>query len=551
MLIAGISSFLATMRQPALYQSFTTLMIGQVITDPNPTSTEFNLSQQLAENYAEIANREPVRRATREALGINWLPEYRAFAMPNGQFIEIVVTDTDPERAKLVAGELANQLILRSPTGDQTDEQERLAFVQNQLDNLQIQITETEVEILVLREALGEMDSARQIADTQEQITALEAKLSDLQGIYSDLLANTQSGAINTITVVEPASTPVQPMSSNKALIIALSAGIGLSLAVAAAYILDYLDDTIKTPEDVTELTHAPIIGYLSELDHNNVGNLYVAENPRHPNVEEIRNLRTNLEFSGVDNPLKTIFISSTDMEEGKTSVAANLAVIMAQAEKEVILIDADLRRPNIHNFFGFANTQGLSEVFRDKLNIDDVIKEWRGGAVSVVTAGEPPPNPAELLGSKKMASILETLESRADTLIIDGPPFVVADAPILASKADGVLLIFRIGHSRKPAIQAMMEQIDRSGAKVIGVALNRLPSQGIGYYTNNRYYASYYQTNEQSEAGYDDQGLLQKKWAGIISSINRRTGTDSANNRVFEDIDAIDGEGDGYRWND
>ena len=112
-------------------------MIGQVITDPNPTGTEFTLSRQLAENYAEIANREPVKIATMEALGLNWLPDYRATALPNGQFIEVVVTDILPERAQAVANELARQLILRSPTGSQSDEQDRQAFVQTQLNNLQ------------------------------------------------------------------------------------------------------------------------------------------------------------------------------------------------------------------------------------------------------------------------------------------------------------------------------------------------------------------------------------------------------------------------------
>jgi succinoglycan biosynthesis transport protein ExoP len=549
MLIAALASFIATLRQPQLYQSLTTLMIGQVIADPNPTSTEFNLSQQLAENYAEIANREPVRLATKQALGLEFLPEYRASALPNGQFIEIMVTDTDPDRARLVANELANQMVLRSPTGDQTEEQERQAFVQTQLDNLQVQITDTEAEIQTLREALGEMDSARQIADTQAQINALGTKLSDLQGIYSDLLANTQSGAINTITVIEEAS--VRPLSSNKALIILLSAGIGLSLAVSAAYLLDYLDDTLKSTDEVTELTNAPILGYLSELDSENVGALYAAENPRHPNVEEIRNLRTNLEFAEVDKPLKAIFISSTDMEEGKTSVAANLAVIMAQAEKKVIVIDADMRRPNLHNYFGFANNLGLSEVFRDKLEIEDVIKEWEGGGVSVVTAGEPPPNPAELLGSRKMAGILENLKQQTDTIIIDGPPFVVADAPILASKADGVLLIFRIGHTRKPAVKAMMEQINRSGAKVVGVALNRLPSQQMGYYTNHRYYASYYETDDFQEYGRTNQGGFRSRLASMFPRLFQRADSSSSSNRVFDDIDSIEGEGDSYRWNE
>jgi non-specific protein-tyrosine kinase len=546
-LIAALSSFLATLRQPPIYQTLTTLMIGQVIADPNPTSGEFYLGQQLAENYAEIANREPVRIATKQALGLNWLPDYRATALPNGQFIEIVVTDTSPERAQAVANELANQLIARSPTGNQSDELERKAFIQNQLDNLQLQITTTDDEIVQLREVLGEMDSARQIADTRSQLNALEAKLSDLQTIYSNLLANTQSGAINTISVIESAYLPTRPIGPYKMLIILLSAAVGLSLAIGAAYVLDYLDDTVKSPEDVERLTNAPIIGYLTELDIENVGALYVADNPRHPSVEEIRTLRVNLEFASVDQPLKTIFVSSTEMEDGKTSVAANLAVVMSQAEKDVILLDADLRRPNVHNFFGLPNNYGLSDVFRGKLNLDEVLKEWTGGSVSVITAGDPPPNPAELLGSKKMAEVLEALEARADVVIIDGPPFIIADAPILASKVDGVLLIIRIGHSREPAIKSMMEQIDRAGAKVVGVALNRLPPKGIGYYAGTPYYSDYYSDEQESLWNMNQQ----KGWRDRLSfwPFNSRSKSKSSTRRVFDQIDVVDGDGEEYGW--
>ncbi len=546
-LIAALSSFVATLRQPPIYQSLTTLMIGQVITNPNPTTAEFNLSQQLAENYAEIANREPVRIATMEALGLTKLPDYRATALPDGQFIEIVVTDTFPERAQAVATELANQLIMRSPTGSQSEEQARMEFIQNQLDNLEIQITATEDEIVRLREALGEMDSARQIADTQLQINALEAKLSDLQTIYTDLLANTQSGALNTISVIEPAYKPSRPIGPNKVLTVLLAAAIGLSLAIAAAYILDYLDDTIKNAEDVERLTDAPIIGTLSEMDIENVGALYVAENPRHPMVEEIRSLRANLEFAGVDQPLKTLFVSSADKEDGKTSVAANLAVVMSQAEKNVVIVDADLRRPNVHNFFGLPNNYGLSDVFRGKLNIEDVIKEWPGGSVSVVTAGDPPPNPAELLGSKKMEHILESLKRKADFIIIDGPPFIVADAPVISSKVDGVLVVIRIGYTHEPAITAMVEQIDRSHAKIVGIALNRIPPKGIGYYTANRYYASYYGNEVES------MGEEPKKRTWREKLFTRPWKTDSSSNsgrrNMFDEIDAVEGEGEEYSW--
>ncbi|HUV28056.1 MAG TPA: polysaccharide biosynthesis tyrosine autokinase [Anaerolineales bacterium] len=550
-LIAAASSYLATLRQPPIYQTLSTLMIGQVITDPNPTGAEFTLSRQLAENYAEIANREPVKIATMEALGLSWLPDYRATALPNGQFIEVVVTDTLPERAQAVANEIARQLILRSPTGSQSDEQDRQAFVQTQLDNLQLQITETENEIQILREALGGMDSARQIADTQAQITALEAKLADLQGIYSGLLANTQSGAINSISVIEEAYKPVVPIGPNKMLIILLSATVGLSLAVVAAFVLEYIDDTVKSPEEVEKLTLAPVIGYLSELDITDVGALYAADNPRHPSVEEMRTLRTNLEFAGVDQPLKTILVTSTEMEVGKTSVAANLAIVMSQAEKSVILVDADLRRPNVYNFYGFQNKIGLTDVFRGETALEDVTKKWSGGEVSVITAGDLPPNPSELLGSKKMSEIMATLGSTADIVIIDGPPFVVADAPVLASKVDGVLLIIRLSHTRKPAISAMMEQISRSGAKVIGVALNRIPARSIGYYTGNPYYSAYY-TNEEVEWNGKSQKTGWRTKLNFWPFNSRSNSKSGANNkRVFDEVDIVESDGDAYGWRD
>jgi non-specific protein-tyrosine kinase len=550
-LIAAVSSFLATLRQPPIYQTLTTLMIGQVITDPNPTGAEFTLSRQLAENYAEIANREPVRIATKESLGLNWLPSYRAIALPNGQFIEIVVTDTIPERAQAVANELARQLILRSPTGSKSDEQDRQAFIQAQLDNLQLQITETETEIQTLRQALGEMDSARQISDTRTQIIALEAKRADLQSIYSGLLANTQSGAVNTISVIEEAHKPSRPIGPNKMLTILLAASVGLSLAVLAAYLIEYLDDTVKNPEDVAALTGAPVIGYLSEQDVEEVGLLYAAENPRHPSVEEIRSLRTNLEFAGVDNQLKTILVSGTEMEVGKTSVAANLAVVMSQAEKNVILVDADMRRPNVHNFYGLANNKGLSDMFRGEFSLEEATKDWPGGSVSVITAGNPPPNPSELLGSRKMEEILEDLGAKADIVIIDGPPFIVADAPLLASKVNGVLLIIRLGHTREPAIKSMMAQIDRAGANVIGVALNRLTTSSVGSYTGNPYYSPYF-TQEEKPFGLPS---LPRSWREKLSfwPFNNQSTEkpEAGSRRVFDEIDMIEGESDGYGWRD
>jgi Mrp family chromosome partitioning ATPase len=193
----------------------------------------------------------------------------------------------------------------------------------------------------------------------------------------------------------------------------------------------------------------------------------------------------------------------------------------------------------------------GLSDVFRGEFSLDQVVKKWLGGTVSVITAGNPPPNPSELLGSKKMSQILETLGRSADIVIIDGPPFIVADASLLASKVNGVLLIMQLGHTRVPAIKAMMEQINRSGAKVIGVALNRLPARTIGYYTGNPNYSTYYNDEVESRQGTDQQRSWRERLSFWPFNRQAKSGSGSGSRRMFDEIDIVEEESDGYSWHE
>jgi uncharacterized protein involved in exopolysaccharide biosynthesis len=202
-------------------------MIGQAFMDPNPSSQEFLLSQQLADNYAAIASREPVRLATMQALSLTSLPSY--VVTPNSQFIEISVTVSIPQRAQAVANELANQLILLGPEGARLNEQDRQDFVNRQLDTLQSQVETTEAEIQRLQDALGNWQSARQISDEQSQISALQNSLTTLQSNYADLLATTQSGSVN-ICLIER-SIADQPVGPNKMVSILLAAAVGFVLA--------------------------------------------------------------------------------------------------------------------------------------------------------------------------------------------------------------------------------------------------------------------------------------------------------------------------------
>lgn len=497
-LVAGISTFLTLRTQPATYQAKTTLMIGRLIDDPNPSSGEFFLAEQLASAYADVANRRPVYDATKAALGLDALPEYLARSVPQSQIIEILVTDVNPLRAQLVANELANQLILRSPSGELSVDQVRRDFINKQIDDLQSQIVNTQDEIAKLQERLGDLNSASEIQDTQNEITVQQQKLTTLQATYGNLLLNTQQGATNSLIVVEPAELPITPIGPNKILTILIAAGIGFVLAAGAAFLLDYLDDTLKTPEDVKRVLGLPVIGFIAETKEEPNG-LYVSKNPRSPVAEAYRSLRANLQFMSEEHALKSILITSTNIGVGKTSVAANLAAVMAQGDKRVVLIDADLHKPKIHEVVNVANKFGLTDIYLNGLNVEKALINFKDEKFKVISSGRYIENPSDLLASEKMDQILAKLKEMADFIIIDSPPLVVADALFLAAKVDGILLVVRPGHIRKKVALGMLEQFTRSGVRVLGVVFNRIPLTGFDAYGGVNYYSTYY-ANDQDD---------------------------------------------------
>ena len=503
-LVAGLSSFLAVRQQPAIYQSRTTLMIGRAIDDPNPTGAEFYLSQQLAQTYADIAQREPVRNETMAALGLSWLPEYAARAVPNTQLIEIAVTDTSPERAQAVANELGNQLIQLSPTGTRLEDQERQSFINQQLDNLETQIEQTQTEVQARQDELGELFSARQIADTQNQIAALQAKLATLQVNYASLLANTRQGAINTLAVIEPATLPGTPIGPDRLLTVLTAAAIGFVLAAGAAYLLEYLDDTVKTPDDIKHLVNLPTLAGIAQIKMEEVdGGLVTARQPRSPVSEAYRLLRTGIQFATVDSPSRSLLITSANPTEGKSLTAANLAVVMAQAGYSVLLVDADLRRPTQHTIFPVSRENGLTNLLLMP-HLEDETAESRAlfaaalqpsgeSGLWVLPSGPIPPNPSELLGSSKMKAVLAQLMARFDVLIVDSPPsLAVTDALVLSGLLDAALLVVDAGTTRRTHLKQAVEKLREANIRLIGATLNRLTPHSDGYhyyYARQRYY--------------------------------------------------------------
>jgi len=489
MLASAVSAYL----QPNVYISKTTLIIGSDTQNPNPDYGQFYMAQQLAAFYADMAKREPVQKATMTALGIDWLPQYVSQVVPNTQLVEISVTDVDPERAQIVADELARQLINQTPGNNANNETgARQDFIGQQLSSLQAQILETEKQIEDLQASLVGLASAGQIADIQQQIQSQTNKLNSLRQSYASLLANSQQRAVNILSVVEPANLPTRPSGTSKFLVVALAGLVGFSFGVGAAYLLEYLDRTIKTTSDVERLFHFPVIGYLSQMSENGNNATYVTNHPNSVVAESFRLLQSNLEFFQAYNSAKTILVTSPVQGNGKTTIAVNLALSMAFSQGKVILVDADVRRPAVHAALQIPKTPGLSEVIRNKIKVSDAIRNMKDEKIDVIAVGNVPPNVTEVAGSKRISAILDELREDFDTIIIDAPPLVISDAYTLASKVDGVVLVLEPGQTSEEQAKVIKEQFTRAGANVVGIVFNRVTTGNAKSYGDVQYLSMY-----------------------------------------------------------
>lgn len=220
-------------------------------------------------------------------------------------------------------------------------------------------------------------------------------------------------------------------------------------------------------------------------------------KNPQSRGAEAFRTLRTNIQFSNLDDEIKTIVVTSSGPSEGKSTVMCNLAVTMAQSGKKVLLLDCDLRKPTVHKKFLIPNGEGLTNILANNKKIGDVIKILNIPNLFVITSGPTPPNPAELLGSKKMKNVILELKENFDIILIDAPPVLpVTDGQVLSTISDGVILVAAYGKADKGAIVKAKDLITKVGAKVIGVVLNMIPTNSDGYYGKhyyNKYYTKYY----------------------------------------------------------
>lgn len=504
--VAAVSSFLAVSRQAPTYQARATLMIGNALAQSNPSGTAISLPEQLASLYAPIAQSSQVREQTMAALGLQGLPNYTARSVPNSPFIEIMVTDTNAERARAVANELANQLILQSPNAPDADDVERNEFIKDQLAKLQTTIQETEAEIQAKEDEILGVTSARELAALENEIEALRSKLRSTRSTYADYLANTGSGAVNSMSLFNSADSAWQ-IGPNGMMTVLTVAAIGFILAFGAAYLLETLDDTIKSPGDLRWAANLHALPGIGRFENEGIeeSKLITLTDPRSPTSETYRALRTNIKAAVKDNLHGVLLITSAKPNEGKSVTSANLAIAMAQQGHNVLLIDADLRRPTQHHLFNLRREPGLSDLLHE-LNVNDHVKDIEGllkGVLQrsperrlvVMTCGSVKSAAFELLSSEIMHKVLEALTHRFDFVILDSPPVLaVSDAVALSTQVDYVVIVAEAGRVRRKELRDAARRLREANANIVGVALNRLKPQNTGFYYT--YYREYEEQN-------------------------------------------------------
>lgn len=296
------------------------------------------------------------------------------------------------------------------------------------------------------------------------------------------------------------------------ALMLSLVAGIGL------AFLLDFLDDTVKSLDDVDRYIHLPALAMIpasrggarlkgipqaANPSPSETTALAMIDDVRSPIAESYRHLRTSLLLSSAGQPPKTILVTSSQPSEGKTTTAINTAFMLAQTGAEVLIIDCDLRRPRLHAQFEVPNARGLTTWLSGEKDLDNILQvHAKCPNLKILTSGPVPPNPAELLGSEEMRRLLGHLGERFAHIIIDSPPAIsFTDASILSTMVDGVMLVVHGGRSSRAVVRRAKQQLLDVGAHIFGVVLNNVKLESQDYYYSG-YYSNYYSTETESERG-------------------------------------------------
>ncbi len=340
--------------------------------------------------------------------------------------------------------------------------------------------------------------SLAQLPEQEQKLANLTRTAMVNEKIYSFLLekraetAILRSSTVSKTRVIDKAMLPEFPVKPKRSLIVIVGLILGLIVGIAYAFLREFIDNTVKSKEDIERLTHIPLYGVIPEVHGKKFGSVF---------LEAFRTLRTNLEFMRSDKRYQSIVVTSTVSGEGKTTVAANLAVILAKGGKKVVVVDLDMRRAKLSEYFELKNDKGISTLLSRKSMLDEVIQHSSKEGVDIIAAGPTPPNPSELIMSDYAKEIMDILRGRYDYIILDTPPVgLVTDAAILMHNADASLLVVKYGYTKKEFVKSLDRMVQDHQVEHVGIVLNGVDinkNYGYGYGYGYKYGGSKYYTRD------------------------------------------------------
>ncbi len=467
----------------------------------------------------------------RESLLAKYTPEYK-------EVVQVTAQITELENQKVrIDKEVSERIKTEGSKLEKSAEREVLAGLRAQLGGSQQKEQRAHA---ALAKALAEANVEGQ---AETKLTTLKRALESNRGLLDTYTARQKEKELaitgdrpNNIKISNHAVVPTTPTGPQRfrniivGLLISLAAGIGL------AFLLDYLDDSVRTSDDVRRLVGLPTLALIphhnptdskkqSLVLQNNNGSfvsaaLVALEERNSPTAEAYRHLRTSLLFSSAGKPPQTILVTSSQPSEGKTTTAINTAITLAQADVDVVIIDCDLRRPRLHSHFGLENTQGLTNYLSGEKSTENMIKSSPDlPRLKIITSGPIPPNPAELLSSNEMKNLLQFLRGRFKHVIIDSPPAIsFTDAAILSTLVDGVVLVAMAGRSSIHLMRQFKQRLSTIGARIYGVVLNGIKAGSLEY---DYYGTGYYQYYKKSD---DDSTPLMEEVAADKAAAENET---------------------------
>lgn len=498
-----------------------TVPIGQLpYWDPEATT------KSLSETYNYWIHTRAFGTLVSRAMGGDASPEEISSAISTKQvgttrFYELTATSRTAERAQQIANVAAAVFVSENPQRKAKSDDETTRLLQTELTYFRDreEAYQKQYEDLLTRRPVT-LDIEAQIEKTETKLTAAR------DYVIKILTALGQSGVTDlngsaakedeAAFILEPAALPSAPILARSTQNMMFAIAAAMALGIGIALLLEYLDlaVTIRSPEELEAalgLATLGVVGVINGSDRPERA-LITVGHPKSPNAEAFRSVDTNMRLSRSGKPLRTILVTSAGPSEGKTLIAANLAVAMAEAGERVALVDADLRRPATHKFFRVANVVGLSNLLvDDTADVTDYMVTTFVENLWLIPSGPIPPRPSVLLSSTRMDDILRQLLERCDTVILDSPPVMaVTDSVVLSSRVDGILLVVMAGRTSRDLLQRSKDTLSNVGAEIIGAVLNRVRSSDLGAYYLYHYYR-YARHKNGNEAALDYEDAVPK----------------------------------------